>query len=82
MAVLEAVTSVYIMFFAMGLLTTGTMWDKIHTQWYKKILYIFTFPLFMLTWVPVSIAALLQDVTWQPITHTRKGSLQTIKEKK
>ena len=37
----------------------------------KKLLYAFTFPLFMLTFVPICIAAMFKNPGWQPIVHTR-----------
>ena len=44
-------------------------WKKIHCHAAKKILYLFTFPLFMFTYVPISIYALFAKVEWKPIIH-------------
>lgn len=62
--------SFYIMFFALGAITTCTEWKQIHCENSKKILYIFTFPLFMFTYVPISIIALFKKVKWEPINHS------------
>lgn len=60
----------YMIFFVLGLLTTISEWDQIHCPKFKKILYTFTFPLFMFTYVPISIIALFKKVKWDPITHS------------
>lgn len=52
-----------------GVITMLSEWKNIEGAAYKKVLYIFTFPLFMLTYVPISVAALLQKVEWKPIRH-------------
>ena len=38
--------------FMFGVLTTFVEWDSIHSTTGKKIRYMFTFPFFMLTYVP------------------------------
>ena len=36
----------------------------------QKLGYVLTFPIFMFTYIPISIAALVQKVEWKPIYHT------------
>lgn len=36
----------------------------------EKIAYTLTFPLFMLTYLPISLAALFMKVEWKPIHHS------------
>lgn len=36
----------------------------------RKVLSVFTFPIFMFTYIPVSFAALFVKVEWKPIHHT------------
>ncbi len=60
----------YMMFFVVGAVTTITEWERICTSAAKKILYTFTFPLFMFTYIPITFAALFKKVTWLPIEHT------------
>ncbi|MGI6032261.1 MAG: glycosyltransferase family 2 protein [Coriobacteriales bacterium] len=52
-----------------GILTTITEWDHIHASSFDKIKYIFTFPIFMLTYVPIALIAVFKKVKWTPITH-------------
>ncbi len=63
------VANFYLTVFFVGLLTTITEWKRIDCPKGKKILYLFTFPLFMFTYVPIAIAALFKKVKWEPIAH-------------
>lgn len=60
----------YLFLYTIGLITTITEWQRIACRPGKKILYTFTFPLFMFTYIPISLAALFLNVTWKPIHHT------------
>ena len=68
--------------FFIGTVTTITEWRQIHTSTARKVLYAFTFPLFMLTYLPIALSALFCKVEWKPIEHRvnaaemrrRKGS--------
>lgn len=65
--------------FFIGLVTTITEWKQIHTSTAKKILYMFTFPIFMLTYIPIALTAVVsRKVEWKPIKHTKKVSLGDI----
>lgn len=79
-AVLGNIVSVYSSLFFFGLVTTITEWRRIHCEWYKKICYLFTFPIFIFTYVPIAIVALFKKVTWVPIRHTIVKSVQQIRE--
>lgn len=68
----------YIILFIIGAVTTVSEWKKIHTSTFKKILYAFTFPLFMFTYVPISITALFAKVTWKPIEHGLSNAGMTV----
>jgi len=68
------------MFLLLGTATTIAEWKQIHCSIPKKILYLFTFPLFMLTYIPISIIALFRKVTWVPITHSVSKTLTDICE--
>ena len=78
----RTVLSVYMMFFVMGLLTTITEWNQIHCSTLKKILYLFTFPVFMLTYVPISLMALFMKVKWEPIEHIVTKTVADVKKAK
>ena len=56
--------------FIMGLITTVTEWHHIRTALLKKILYAFTFPLFMFTYIPIAFASLFTNPGWKPIRHS------------
>ena len=72
------VVNFYITVFLVGLLTTITEWKRIDCPAGKKILYLFTFPLFMFTYVPIAIAALFKKVKWDPITHSVTKKIEDI----
>lgn len=59
----------YVTFLLFGILTLITEWRRIHAPVSRKILYLFTFPVFMFTYIPISVAALFMPVTWKPIKH-------------
>ena len=39
------------------------------------MVYLFAFPLFMLTYLPITVAALFQKVEWKPIRHKSVAQL-------
>lgn len=61
---------VYLTFFGIGLCACLSEWKKILCSTGKKIFYLFTFPLFMLTYIPISICALFRHIDWKPVRHT------------
>lgn len=75
----QSLLNVYLMFTLIGGVTLITEWRKIHASVVKKLLYLFTFPVFMLTYIPISVAALFIDVEWKPIVHHRCRTLSEIK---
>ena len=71
LSVLQTVVNLYMTLFVIGSITTITEWKQIHCSAGKKLLYALTFPVFMFTYVPITIASLFCDVQWQPIRHQR-----------
>ena len=76
-AIASSVTSVvfclcnYVVFmFVFGVLATFVEWDSIRTTTAKKIRYMFTFPFFMLTYIPIALIALVKKAAWKPIRHS------------
>ena len=53
----------------LGGITTVTEWNQIRTSSVKKFVYVFTFPLFMFTYIPISLAAFFCKPQWKPIEH-------------
>lgn len=77
-ALLQTVISVYLTAFLLALITTITEWKQIHTTTLRKIAYMFTFPLFMMTYIPIALCAIFRKVRWTPIVHERAQSLTEI----
>ena len=59
----------YIMLLAIGAITLVTENKRIHTSKWKKIKYLFTFPIFLFTYVPISVVAIFKNVQWEPTRH-------------
>lgn len=78
-AVLEGFVGMYILMFLIGLITTLSEWKNIYTTNSKKILYAFTFPIFMMTYIPITFVALFKKVEWKPIVHSESKTLEDIK---
>lgn len=76
----ESMLKAYFMFFMIGMVTTITEWKRIYCPAVKKILYAFTFPIFMFTYVPITIAALFKKVEWKPIEHRESITLKEIRK--
>ncbi|MDO4437066.1 MAG: glycosyltransferase family 2 protein [Coriobacteriaceae bacterium] len=66
-------------FFVMGLFTTITERKHIHCpQKWRVITNLFTFPLFMFTYVPLTVAALFLKVDWVPTPHDVSVTLDEV----
>lgn len=78
-AMLKSVGWFYGILLIIGFITILTEWRKIHCSGWKKIAYTFTFPLFMFTYIPISIVALFKNVEWKPIAHTVAKSLDDVR---
>lgn len=66
---LMTVKGISMSLFLFGAVTMAAEWKNIEGSTAKKILYTFTFPFFMLTYIPISVVALMQKVEWKPIRH-------------
>lgn len=71
----------YVSIFFVGLTLCITEWKKIKTTNFKKILYVFTLPLFMFTYIPISVRAMFGSVGWKPITHTANVNIEELEKK-
>ncbi|MGM9658332.1 MAG: glycosyltransferase family 2 protein [Eubacteriales bacterium] len=69
-ACLNSLASMLSLMFVIGAVTAVSEWKNINAPVYKKILYIFTFPLFMLTYIPIAFCAVFVKVSWSPIEHS------------
>ena len=80
-AALGWLVNVYITLFIVGAIATLSEWKMIHCSPVRKIVYMFTFPLFMITYIPISFVAIFKKVEWVPIKHHLSVSVQDIKVK-
>ena len=80
LAAIMSVVNFYLVLYIFGLLTTITEWKQIHAPTYKKMLYTFTFPIFIFTYVPISIVALFRKIEWKPIQHSVAKTIEDIHE--
>ncbi len=69
-----------LLFFIIGLILVIKEWDKLRAPWYKKIFAILSYPVFMLTFVPVSIVSTFCKVKWTPIEHTAQVSIDDLND--
>lgn len=68
-SLLESIFNMYLTLFAVGAITAFSERKQIHAHLFKKIIYTFTFPLFMFTYIPISAAAIFMKPEWRPISH-------------
>lgn len=69
----------YTTFFFAALVTTITEFKHIHCpkRW-RIVLNLFTYPIFMLTYIPINVAALFQKVDWVPTPHNVAVTLDQV----
>ncbi|MDD4089858.1 MAG: glycosyltransferase family 2 protein [Tissierellia bacterium] len=81
-AIMLSVLNSYMVLFILGLITTITEWKNINSSFRKKIKYIFSFPIFIFTYIPISIVALFKfkKIEWQPITHSIVKTIEEIQQ--
>ena len=70
--------SSYRTFFLLAVLTTATERKNIHATAFHKFTNLFTFPVFMLSYVPIALAAAVQKVDWVPTKHTISKSIDDL----
>ena len=69
-AFLAALVGAYVSFFLVGALTMATEHRRIKSGLRGKLLALIGFPLFMLTYAPITLTAPFRRFQWQPIRHT------------
>ena len=68
-SILEIFGSMCSLLFILGGITTVTEWKRIRATAWEKIWAVFTFPLFMATYLPISLCAVFAKAEWKPIEH-------------
>ncbi len=76
----EMLCNTYLLLLLVGSAATVTQWNQIRASTGKKILYTLTFPIFMMTYIPISFSALFCKVEWKPIEHKRAMSLAELQK--
>lgn len=79
LSALKMLWEAYLMFVGIGTLTVVTEWKRIYAKKSAKILYILTFPIFLFTYIPISVVALFKRIEWKPITHDVVKTVEEIK---
>ncbi len=69
LAFANTLLSAYGSLFLIGALTLLTQWKQIRATATQKLASLLTFPLFMMTFVPIAIAAPFTKFQWKPIHH-------------
>lgn len=67
--IIDTLIAFYIALLVYGIITVFSEWDMIKASGKKKLLYVALFPVFMATYIPISLAALVKKVEWKPIQH-------------
>ena len=60
-SLLECLGGIYLTLLAIGAVTTATEWDRIQAPAWQKVMYTFSFPLFMFTYIPIVIVSLFHN---------------------
>ncbi len=71
-----AIINSYLGMIVIGGLTVATEWKRIKASTVEKIKYIWMFPFFMVSYIPITLQALFSKVEWSPIKHYSSKSLQ------
>lgn len=75
-SILSSFSGFYFTLLFFGTMTVITEWKRINTTAGRKILYTFTFPLFIFTYIPIALVALFCKIEWKPIAHTISKSIE------
>jgi cellulose synthase/poly-beta-1,6-N-acetylglucosamine synthase-like glycosyltransferase len=78
-ALFSAVINGYLLLLFLGAVTLISEWKQIHCRAFYKIIYLFTFPFFQCTYLPIALAALFKKVEWKPIFHKEVKTLADIR---
>ena len=64
-----SVASAYLLFLLVAVLTAVYEWKRMRISNLKKILYCFTFPIFMATYIITAACSLFIKAEWKPVKH-------------
>lgn len=70
----------YVLMFVLGLITLISERKRIRCKPVKAILHLFLFPVFMLSYIPISVTAIFAKVGWKQISHSVSVSIEDMKK--
>lgn len=77
-SVIKLVMNFYIICFVIGLVTTITQYNRIDASFIRKIINILLFPVFMISYILLSVVAFFKKVKWEPIKHNDTKDIKDI----
>lgn len=77
---LSGLASSYLLFLLIGALTVISERRQIHCTGVKLLLYTLSFPIYMLTYIPIAVYAIFNKVKWTPIEHKHSLTLDEIRQ--
>lgn len=80
LAFVSGIIVYYVINYIQGLIATIAEWDHIHAPNSKKILYTFTYPIYMCTYIPMAFVAIFARIKWKPIEHTHTTTIDDIEK--
>lgn len=79
-ALFSLLISAYLLMLFIGAITTVTEWKKIRATTLRKIINIFTFPIFMISYIAIAFVAFFKKVEWKQIDHTVSISIDELNQ--
>ena len=76
-------TSMYVVFFILAIITTVSERKNIRCRPERRwriVTNLFTFPVFMMSYIPITVAALFKKVEWVPTKHTVSISMEDMEK--
>lgn len=77
----SAVLGFLFAFFTVGVAVSIAEWKRIYAPAWKKVLYMFTFPLFTFTYLPISCAALFASSVWKKTRHSVSCDVNAVRHR-
>jgi len=79
---LETCRNSLLLLFGIAFLTTLSEWKELRCSTGKKILYMFTSPIFMATYIPIAISSIFRRVKWDHIKHEDPKSIGELNKRR
>ena len=80
-AIAMTLLGTYLSMLLIGVLTLCSEWHRIRATTSRKLCSLLTFPFFMMSFIPVALAAPFQKFQWLPIHHTVAVSAASMEKK-